>query len=99
MPDKDIVLSLVSESESAGCIKPLNEQLEVIGKSVGYWTKVDGNIIVVLTRTIEVIEHEIATRKSIEAEIRSAEHDFDSIMPETKIIYNPETNTFSEVEV
>ena len=70
-----------------------------LGLSVGHWGKSDnGTIYIDLYSNVDTIIHEVATRKSVRAEIRAAEKDAKGEEHPFHVEFDPVTKRFKQVE-
>lgn len=99
----DTHLALIPDGEDLerGVVKPIvvKNGTTLYGFPVGHWTKStpDGNIHVILSKDIDTIHHEVATRKGIAAELRAAEKNAQGVEIKPIITYDPKTKRFREV--
>lgn len=96
-------LVLIPEEEGAtyGKVQPLkvNGGNILYGLSVGFWSlsKEDNRVYIRLNEDIDNITHEVATAKSVRAELRQAKKDAEGVEIKPTIEYNPRTKRFKQV--
>jgi len=95
-----LVLQPDKASPSCGQVYPaevVNNKLACGGIQCGHWTRSGDRIVVHLNDDLEVIIHEVATRKAIRAELRAAERDAIPKELSFEIVMDPQTRKFKKV--
>lgn len=98
--DTTFVLIPEEEGKNYGTIKPVDPvNGEVCGLSVGYWRLLppDNRIYIMFKESIDTIIHEVATTKSIRAELRAANRDNRGVEKKPIISYDPVSKKFRSV--
>ena len=97
-------LVLVPEEEGAtyGTVKPVavnGSGLMSYGLSVGGWSlsSYDNRIYIDLLKDIDTVIHEVATTKSVKAELRAADKDAKGTEIKPVVTYDPRTKRFKQV--